>query len=147
MKKILKILKWVGIALLILIAGIFIFVQAGSKKKFDAPFPDIAASSDSAMIARGEYLVYGPSHCATCHVPMDKIMAVENGERIPLTGGWEESFPGFGTFRAPNITPDPTTGIGNQSDGEIARAIRHLVTSDGRMIFPFMNYQEMTEKT
>lgn len=30
-----------------------------------------------------------------------------------------------GTFYAANITPDPTTGIGRYTDGELARVLRH----------------------
>jgi mono/diheme cytochrome c family protein len=146
MKKFLKILKWTGIVLVILIAGLYIFVQAAGNKKFDAPYPGIQASSDSAVIARGKYLAYGPAHCATCHVPMDKIMDVENGVVMPLSGGWEESVPGFGTFRAPNLTPDLETGIGKRTDAELARSIRYMVNHEGRILFPFMASQGMSDE-
>jgi mono/diheme cytochrome c family protein len=146
MKKGIKILKWSGIVLFSVIVLLFLFVQLTWDKKFDAPYPEIKASTDSAVIARGKYLVFGPSHCATCHVPMDKIMEVENGLEMPLSGGWELSIGGFGDFRAPNITPDIETGIGKQTDGEIARTLRHGVGNDGRLIFPFMPYQEMSDE-
>ncbi|MBK6285394.1 MAG: hypothetical protein IPF54_24480 [Draconibacterium sp.] len=70
----------------------------------------------------------------------------DKGLKMPLIGGFEESIPGFGTFRAPNLTPDNDTGIGNLSDAEIARSIRHMVTSYGRILFPFMEYQEMSDE-
>lgn len=114
-------------------------------KKHDAPYPEISASKDSALIARGKYLAYGPAHCATCHVPMDKIMSVENGEIMPLSGGWEFTIPP-GTFRAPNITPDIETGIGKLSDKELARTLRYSVGSNGRCIFPFMPFQELSDE-
>jgi mono/diheme cytochrome c family protein len=50
----------------------------------------------------------------------------------------EEGFPG--TIVAPNISPDPVTGIGQWTEGEIARAIREGVSRDGRPLFPLMNY-------
>lgn len=142
MKKIiLKILA--GLA--VLIAGLIIFISATWDKKYDTPFPDITASTDSSVIARGKYLAFGPAHCATCHVPMDKIMEVENGLEIPLSGGWELDIPP-GTFRAPNLTPDMETGIGELNDGQIARALRYLVSHDDKFLMPFMPFQEMSDE-
>ena len=146
MKKSLKILKWLAITLFGFIAVALIYVQIGWNKKFTAPYPEITASSDPAIIARGKYLAFGPAHCATCHVPMDKIMAVENGLQIPLSGGWELQIPAIGSFRAPNLTPDPITGIGNITDADLARTLRHGVGSDGRIISPFMTFQEMSDQ-
>jgi hypothetical protein len=77
---------------------------------------------------------------------MNKIIAVENGLEIPLSGGWELEIPGFGSFRAPNLTPDQETGIGKLTDADLARTIRHGVGSDGRVIFPFMTFQEMSDE-
>jgi len=135
-----------AILFLLLVFGIVIvYILLASNKKFDAPLPPIAASSDSAVIARGAYLVYGPAHCASCHIPKEKIEAVERGERVALSGGWEISIPP-GTFRAPNLTPDPETGIGNVSDEELARALRHMVAPDGRMMMSFMPFQEMSDE-
>ena len=48
-------------------------------------------------------------------------------------------------FRAPNITPDPATGIGAASDGAIARALRHGVGIDGRALLPFMEMQGLAD--
>ena len=146
MKRLFKILKWTGIVVLLLILAVFIFVQLTWNKKFEAPYPDIKASKDSTVIARGRYLAYGPAHCGTCHVPMNKIADVENGDvSQPLSGGWTLSIPP-GTFRAPNLTSDPVTGIGKLSDGEIARTLRYMVGSDQRCIFPFMPFAELSDE-
>ncbi len=132
-----------GLAAIILI--LIAYVQFSWNKKYEAPYPDIKASTDSAVIARGRYLAYGPAHCATCHMPMDKIVHVETtGEQLPLSGGWELDIPP-GTFRAPNLTPDMETGIGKLSDGEIARIMRYMVGADGRCIMPFMPFAEMSD--
>lgn len=48
-------------------------------------------------------------------------------------------------LRAPNLTPDKETGIGNWTDGELARAIREGVSKDGRALFPQMPYQMYRE--
>ncbi len=143
MNILLKILKWTAIVVVVFAIGFFAFVQLTWQKTYEAPYPEIHASTDSAVIARGKYLVYGPAHCAVCHTPLDKYDAVEKGEIVPLSGGWELQIPP-GTFRAPNITPDKETGIGRLTDGEIARILRHKVNKEGRVVLPFMPYQEMS---
>ena len=45
----------------------------------------------------------------------------------------------LGTWRAPNLTPDAATGIGNVTDAEFARMIRYGVNRDGHIGFPFMD--------
>ena len=146
MKKVLNVLKSIGLTILLIFAGVFVFVQLSWNNKLEAPYPDIKSSSDSMVIARGEYLVYGPAHCVSCHVPMNSILDVDKGLKMSLVGGFEESIPGFGTFRAPNLTPDNETGIGKLTDAQIARSIRHMVSTDGRILFPFMEYQEMSDE-
>lgn len=146
MKKFLKGLLWFAIVTVSVIVIVIIYVQLSWNKSFDAPYPDIKASSDPVVIERGRYLAYGPSHCASCHTPMDKVIEVDNGLQIPLSGGWQEEFPGFGTFRAPNITPDPETGIGKISDKALARAIRYGVNHEGGMLAPFMEYHGMSDE-
>ncbi|MCB0397645.1 MAG: c-type cytochrome [Flavobacteriales bacterium] len=140
-----KILKRVLIALLLIVAVVVVYVQLSWHKSYDEiALPDLHASTDSAVIARGKYLIFGPAHCATCHVPMDKINDVDQGAVIPLSGGWELAIPP-GTFRAPNLTPDPETGIGHFSDGQLARALRHNVRANGDQLFPFMPFQDMSD--
>lgn len=46
MKRLLKTLKWTGIVLGSLFLVFFLFVQFSWDKKYDAPFPDIKASTD-----------------------------------------------------------------------------------------------------
>jgi mono/diheme cytochrome c family protein len=141
MKIFLRILA--AVVLIIILIVIYVFVAGDGK--FDAPYPDIQASNDSTLIARGKFLAYGPAHCATCHVPMDKILEIENGLEMPLMGGWELDIPP-GTFRAPNLTPDKETGIGNMTDGEIARALRYSIGRDGRLLIPVMPFQELSDE-
>lgn len=123
---------------------LFIFIQSSYDKTYEAPYPNIKASSDSAIIARGKHLAYGPAHCGTCHMPMDKIKEVENGAIYPLSGGWTFTIPP-GTFRAPNLTPDKETGIGNLKDEEIARVLRHMVSPTNKCVFPFMPFAELCD--
>ncbi len=46
-----------------------------------------------------------------------------------------------GVVCAQNITPDPETGLGSWTDGEILRAMREGVARDGHALFPMMPYQ------
>jgi mono/diheme cytochrome c family protein len=146
MKKLFKILIWFISGLVLVIIVLIGYVQLNWNKKFDAPYPAITASTDTLLIERGKYLAFGPAHCAICHMPMDKIREVDNGLQIPLSGGWEESIPGFGKFRAPNLTPDPETGIGKLTDEEIARTVRYGVKSNGHLLAPFMEFQGMSDE-
>ncbi|MCC5929204.1 MAG: c-type cytochrome [Cyclobacteriaceae bacterium] len=145
MKGLVKIIKWAGIVLCSLIIGLIAFVQLSWDKKFDTPYPDITASTDSAVIARGRHLALGPAHCISCHVPMDKVKDAEDGMVMPLSGGWELSIPP-GTFRAPNLTPDMETGIGKMTDGEIARTLRYSINKHNGIVFPFMPFQELSDE-
>ena len=146
MKKLFKILLWALATLVLVVIVLFGYVQLSWKKTYEAPFPAIQASTDTAVIERGRYLAFGLAHCAACHMPMDKVMAVDNGLEIPLSGGWEESIAGLGTFRAPNLTPDPETGIGNMTDGQLARTVRYGVKHDGKFLPPFMLFQGMSDE-
>lgn len=133
----------IGIILFLIVIVIYVFI--GSSKTFDAPYPEITAGTDSALIARGKYLAYGPAHCASCHIPMENIPDVERGNELPLSGGWEFKIPP-GTLHAPNLTPDMETGIGKYTDQELARAMRHSVKRNGKLLFPVMPFQEMSDE-
>jgi mono/diheme cytochrome c family protein len=111
-------------------------------RTFDAPYPAIHASRDPAVIERGRYLVDGAAHCAECHGAVDPPAVSRKGR--PLVGGKEFVLP-VGTFRVPNITPDPETGIGRMNDGELARMIRYGVRSDGHAALPFMPYADLCD--
>lgn len=145
MKTTLRLLKWMVIVVGVLVIALVSFIHLSWDKTYEAEFPAIQASSDSAVIARGKYLAFGPAHCSTCHVPMDQVMAVEDGLEMPLQGGWELTLPP-GTFRAPNITPHPETGIGKADDATIARSLRYSVSRTDRCVFPFMPFQELSDE-
>lgn len=131
-----------GLAVIILLAISYILIAYD--KKFEAPMPSIIASNDPAVIERGRYLAFGPAHCATCHTAPENFEAMMKGEAFPMAGGFEINIPP-GHFRAPNITPDKETGIGAYTDAELARAMRHSVKRSGRVLFPFMPYQNMSD--
>ncbi len=114
-------------------------------RTFDVPDVEVLASTDSAVIARGAYLAYGPAHCAYCHNSPDKWQALERGERIPMSGGNVFDI-GIAKITSPNLTPDKETGIGNVSDARLARMLRHNVRSSGVAAVPFMEFQNLSDE-
>ncbi|GBQ88884.1 sorbitol dehydrogenase cytochrome c subunit [Gluconacetobacter johannae DSM 13595] len=73
----------------------------------------------SAEVNRGAYLAIGLGHCDTCHTPRNVMMAEIGGKEL---GGAS-----LGAWIAPNITPDPVSGIGNWSSDDL---FRYLKTGD-----------------
>lgn len=139
-----KILKWTGIILLIIVAGLYITIEARQDLQFDAPYPAITASTDSAVIARGKGLVFGPAHCANCHVPVSGQAAVLRGETVPLSGGLKFDLP-LGSLYSRNLTPDKT-GIGMMTDAEIARVLRYGVNARGNAVFDIMPFHNTSDE-
>ncbi len=139
-----KVLGIIALSLVGLVLVFVLYINLSWDKTYDAPYPEITISTDSTIIAHGKHLVYGAAHCASCHVPSDKLADVEAGKDVLLSGGWQFHIPP-GTLRALNLTPDPETGIGKLTDAEIARTMRYAVGSDGRPIFPLMPFQNMSD--
>lgn len=141
-----RIVKWGLVTILVLGLGFYVFVTASYDKNYNEDYavPDLQVTLDSALIERGRYLAYGPAHCAHCHAPISEMERVEAGEEVALTGGFNMEIPP-GTFSAPNITPDPETGIGNLSDGELYRMLRYNVNHRGQACVDFMPFVNMAE--
>ena len=112
------------------------------------PVPNIRASTDPAVIARGEYLVYGPAHCVECHASSFKeFQKVASNEKVALQGGTKFEAPPLGRIYSQNLTPDPDTGIGRYSDGQIARMMRYNVRPNGRSsVAPMMPFHNMSDE-
>ncbi len=139
-----KFFKWTGIVLLVIIAGLFVTIEMRQNLKFEAPYPDIKASTDSAVIAKGKGLVFGPAHCANCHTPAKLHEKVNAGEEVPLIGGNVFNLP-IATIYTPNLTPDKS-GIGRLSDQEIARVLRYGVRNDGTAVLGFMPFHNTSDE-
>jgi mono/diheme cytochrome c family protein len=145
MKKFKKILKWTGIVLLVLIAGLTVTVMARQNLKYNAPYPDIHATTDSAIIARGKHLIFSSAHCINCHSKNDPDSLISLGLDVPLSGGVLFDV-GIAKIYSKNITPDKETGIGRYSDAEIARALRYGVHPDGTAVFDFMPFHNTSDE-
>jgi mono/diheme cytochrome c family protein len=67
---------------------------------------------------RGAYLVNALTHCGECHTPRNLLGGVERDKMLCGTGDGPEG------EVAPNITPDPETGIGKWSAAELANYLK-----------------------
>ena len=97
-----------------------------------------------AVVAPGALAAYRPDPangltmfnaggCSSCH-------AVPNQpDRTRLGGGLAIPSP-FGTFYAPNISPDPNDGIGRWSEADFVTAVLKGTSPDGAHYFPAFPY-------
>jgi mono/diheme cytochrome c family protein len=85
---------------------------------------------------RGEYLARA-GDCVSCHTA---------GGGAPFAGGARLNTP-FGYMLAPNITPDPDTGIGRWSADDFYRALHQGVNRQGKDMYPTMPYDFYTKVT
>ncbi|MGU2439589.1 c-type cytochrome [Burkholderia cenocepacia] len=95
-----------------------------------------AASADAATLARGRYLALA-GDCAACH---------DAADHTPYAGGQPVNSP-FGPIYAPNITPDPTHGIGHYTLRQFDDALRRGVRADGSRLYPAMPYPSLAHLT
>ena len=97
-------------------------------------------TSDDEAVARGAY-IFRAAGCLVCHTDT-------KNKGKPLAGGRALATP-FGTFYTPNITPDPTYGIGAWSDADFLRALHDGIHPDGHDLypaFPYTSYTGMTDE-
>jgi mono/diheme cytochrome c family protein len=139
-----KALIVVGSLLLIIIVGGAVYVGARQNLTFDPPYPNVRATTDSAVVERGRYVVRVLAPCAACHGDPSQRAAFASGADVPLSGGFVFEIPP-GKFYVRNLTPDPETGLGNVPDSAIARALRYGVGHDGRALLPFMEMQGLSD--
>jgi mono/diheme cytochrome c family protein len=98
--------------------------------------PAVVASSALPLrtpnLANG-VAAFNAGGCSSCH-------AVTNQpDRLNLGGGLAMPSP-FGTFYVPNISPDPTYGIGRWSEADFVTAVLKGTSPDGKHYFPAFPY-------
>ena len=96
---------------------------------------------DSGDPARGEYVFYA-SGCASCHA----APGAKGDDKLTLAGGLAFKTP-FGTFYAPNISPDRDHGIGGWTTAQFVNAVMRGVSPAGSHYCPacpYLSYQRMT---
>lgn len=86
--------------------------------------------ADADAIARGKYVAVA-GDCVACHTAPESKDA--------FAGGYAIQTP-FGEIYASNITPDAETGIGNWTERDFFRAVRHGKGKEGENLYPAMPY-------
>lgn len=115
-----------GIVLLVIGAGLW-WLSAPDPLDTDS----LAGMEGDAEAGRDIFLAAG---CGSCHMAPGSDV-----DPLLLTGGRE--FPSdFGTFIAPNISPDPDHGIGDWSQAEFINATMRGISPDGRHYYPAFPY-------
>lgn len=135
-------LTWVkriggGLALLIVLAlaAIYGVSEAGLRRDYsEVAATDLAVPTDPATVERGRHLATAVSKCTDCH-------GQDLGGKLFIDGG------PMGKAFASNLTRGKGGVIGNYTDAQLARLIRHGVKADGRgvMFMPSNDYYPMSD--
>jgi len=145
MKKILRFLKWSGLVVCSLLITVSILTASRQNLKFNAPYPDIKASQDTTVIAKGKHLVNAIAHCMDCHSSINSDSLLNLDKDVPLSGSVAFKLP-VGTIYSANITSDPVFGIGKYDDRQIARVLRYGVHPDGTAVYDFMPFHNLSDE-
>jgi mono/diheme cytochrome c family protein len=92
------------------------------------------AGAQSDLATRGEYVTRA-ADCAACHTAPGGAA---------FAGGRSFALP-FGVLYAPNITPDPQTGIAGYSDDDWVRMLQQGIGRGGKHLYPAMPYPTYTQ--
>tara|TARA_R110002012_G_scaffold57941_7_gene149893 strand:- start:19828 stop:20751 length:924 start_codon:yes stop_codon:yes gene_type:complete len=130
--------------------GLGLAAIAGAGVAFLLTAPQPVASERLEAIAAldgdasaGETLFWAGG-CASCHA----APGAEDAARLVMSGGVKLTSD-FGTFVAPNISPDPEAGIGSWSVTDFANAMLAGVSPRGQHYypaFPYTSYTRMTDR-
>ena len=125
------------------IVALLLVLAAGGGAFWYLSMPQPLATSDlpdhAPDLANGE-LVFNAGGCASCHASREA-----GAERTVLSGGLALATP-LGPITVPNISPDPTHGIGGWSALDLANAMTEGIAPDGRYYtpaFPWTSYRGM----
>ena len=124
--------------LLFLIAAAVIGGAAGLWLSQPRPLGEEAVAGVEGDAARGETLFWAGG-CASCHAASE----AEGEAKLVLAGG-QRLASDFGTFIAPNISPDPGQGIGGWSDLDMVNAMLRGISPAGRHYYPAFPYTSYT---
>ena len=149
MKRFIRFTVIVGV---IIVLGIVITMNFFMPRQ--RPPADIRVDITPELLARGTYLAENVLLCNDCHSERDwtfysgppkppfgagRPCMTRQTETIGIrVSEGQGNFPGILCIR--NITPDPESGIGNWTDGELVRAMREGVDHQGLGLFPIMPY-------
>jgi len=98
--------------------------------------PKIVSRSElgprSADLENGRILFHAGG-CASCHAIPKQEDKSRLGGGLPLPSA-------FGTFSAPNISPDPTDGIGEWTEAQFVTALKEGTSPSGEHLYPAFPY-------
>jgi mono/diheme cytochrome c family protein len=117
------------------IIGALLVVAASASLPAGAAAAGAVDPQDFAQIERGHYLTVA-GDCAACHTVA--------GSGHDFAGGRPIETP-FGRLIAPNITPDPETGIGAWTDDEFVNSLTEGTGRGGTRLYPAMPYTYLTK--
>ncbi len=120
-------LRWIGLALgglvllIVLAVGtVYVVTSLHIRRTYDFPASPVRAATDSASLARGRHLAEAIGKCAECHGP-------DLGGKV-----WIDA-PAFGRLAGANLTGGKG-GIGDYTEADFERALRHGVGPDRRAL-------------
>ena len=134
-------LRWTGrllaglvLLIVLAVAVVYAVTTLAIRRQYHFPGSTVRAATDSASLAWGQHLLEAIGKCQDCH----------DGD---LGGKVMMDAPAFGRLAATNITRGPG-GIGDYSDADLERAIRHGVGPDGRplVFMPSEAFAAMTDE-
>ena len=114
---------------LLIVVGVIAGLLITAPRKL--PASELAAAH-TPNLANGE-VMFTAGNCSACH------MTQGQDDRTHLAGGLKLKSP-FGTFVAPNISPDPKYGIGAWSEAEFVNALKRGVGRHGEHLYPAFPY-------
>lgn len=127
-----------------LLAAVVLIVVASSASFWFLTMPRTFAAADlpahTPDVANGERLFWAGG-CESCHAAADAT-----GDDLLKLGGGGALVSDFGTFYAPNISPDAEHGIGAWSTLDFVNAMKFGVAPGGTHLypaFPYTSYQRM----
>ena len=127
--------KWlVGLLTAFVCGSVAFWILTAPRRYFQDE--DLVGAPGNAERGR---LVFAAGQCASCHASPGQP------DRLKLGGGLALASP-FGTFRIPNISPDPIDGIGNWSAADLGNALVSGVSPRGEHYypaFPYVGYTSM----
>jgi mono/diheme cytochrome c family protein len=116
------------VALGLLSGGAFVALTAPEHVSAD----EVAALAGDPAAGQAVFWAGG---CTSCHAGAE----AEGEDRLILSGG-QALVSDFGTFIAPNISPDATHGIGDWTLAQFITAMQNGISPEGRHYYPAFPY-------
>lgn len=129
--------RWIArliVALVVVLAAGFVITRPSAE--------DPSALSELSGDPENGRLVFWAGGCASCHAAPgatgEAKLVLAGGLRLPTE---------FGTFIVPNISPDPTHGIGGWSTADLFNAMHHGTSPEGEHYYPAFPYTSYVHAT